>query len=230
MGALAGCQESGFDESRETQRPLKVQHAMDELTGTKVPGVAERPLTLAADALGDALALGVTPVGARWTCRPYMREQARGVETVPADRPGRVRGAPPRTSSSATKERYEEDYDALRQIAPTVMTEGDNWKLNLRLHGEALGRTNDAERLLVDWDNRVAKVTRPGERRRGVSLVLPAGASSPFGRSRSWPISRPGDGADGGGDVGFESGGQEWVGGGIARRPSRARRTSRDAL
>ena len=41
-GALAGCQESGFDESKETQRPLKVQDAMNPLNGTKVPGVAER--------------------------------------------------------------------------------------------------------------------------------------------------------------------------------------------
>ena len=56
VGALTGCQESGFDESRETQRPLKVQHAMDELTGTKVPGQAERPLTLTSDTLGDTLA------------------------------------------------------------------------------------------------------------------------------------------------------------------------------
>src|SRR4029078_12742866 len=46
VGALAGCQESGFDESKETQRPLKVQDAMNPLTGTQVPGQAERPPTL----------------------------------------------------------------------------------------------------------------------------------------------------------------------------------------
>ena len=40
------------------------------------------------------------------------------------------------------------------------MSEGDDWKLNLRLHGEALGRTNDAEKLLIDWDNRAAKVRK----------------------------------------------------------------------
>ncbi len=38
LGTLAGCQESGFDESKETRRPLKVQHALDELTGTRCPG------------------------------------------------------------------------------------------------------------------------------------------------------------------------------------------------
>ena len=56
VGALAGCQESGFDESKETQRPLKVQDAMNPLVGTKVPGQAERPFALSADSLGDTAA------------------------------------------------------------------------------------------------------------------------------------------------------------------------------
>ena len=163
MAALAGCQESGFDESRETQRPLKVQHALDPLTGTKVPGVAERPMTLSADTLGDALALGVKPVRAALPggrVPDYLRSDAQGVEVVPpltkldlaateAAEPDVILG---------TKEADGDLYDSLKRIAPTVMSEGDNWKLNLRLHGEALGRTNDAEKLLIDWDNRAAKV------------------------------------------------------------------------
>jgi iron complex transport system substrate-binding protein len=163
VAALAGCQESGFDESRETQRPLKVQHALDPLTGTKVPGVAERPMTLSADPLGDALALGVRPVRAALPggrLPDYLRSDAKGVEVVPpitkldlaateAAEPDVILG---------TKEAYGDMYDDLKRIAPTVMSEGDNWKLNLRLHGEALGRTNDAEKLLIDWDNRAAKV------------------------------------------------------------------------
>ena len=163
--ALAGCQESGFDESRETQRPLKVQHALDPLTGTKVPGVAERPITLSADTLGDALALGVRPVRAALPggrLPDFLRSDASGVEVVPpitkldlaateAAEPDVILG---------TKEGYGDLYDELKRIAPTVMSEGDDWKLNLRLHGEALGRTNDAEKLLIDWDNRAAKVRR----------------------------------------------------------------------
>ena len=127
--ALAGCQESGFDESRETQRPLKVQHALDPLTGTKVPGVAERPITLSADTLGDALPGGRLP--------DFLRSDASGVEVVPpitkldlaateAAEPDVILG---------TKEGYGDLYYELKRIAPTVMSEGDNWKLNLRLHG-----------------------------------------------------------------------------------------------
>lgn len=218
VGALAGCQESGFDESRETQRPLKVQHALDELTGTKVPGLAERPLTLTADALGDALALGVTPVGAV-SVPPYMREQASGVERFAPDDLVEFEAAAPDVILGS-KELYEEDYDALRQIAPTVMTEGDNWKLNLRLHGEALGRTNDAERLLVDWDDRVAEVKEAMSGRR-VSIVLTA---EPSVREFSLEpgtiggsiLSDLGIEQEGGGDDVLRiTGGPEWVNGGI---------------
>ena len=165
MAALAGCQESGFDESRETQRPLKVQHALDPLTGTKVPGVAERPITLSADTLGDALALGVQPVRASLPggqLPEYLRSEANGVEVV-----GPITKLDLAATEAAdpdvilgTKEDYRDLYESLKRIAPTVMSEGDDWKLNLRLHGEALGRTNDAEKLLIDWDNRAAKVRK----------------------------------------------------------------------
>jgi iron complex transport system substrate-binding protein len=51
-------------------------------------------------------------------------------------------------------DRQEKLYDDLSRIAPTVMTDGGGgqWKLNLRLVGEALGRTNDAEGLLTAYD------------------------------------------------------------------------------
>ena len=54
------------------------------------------------------------------------------------------------------------------------MTEGGGgqWKLNVRLVGEALGRTNDAEQLLIDYDRRVG----PG---------APRGAHG--ATSREWP-------------------------------------------
>ena len=180
VAVLAGCQESGFDESRETQRPLKVQHALDPLTGTKVPGMAERPMTLSADTLGDALALGVKPVRAALPggrLPDYLRREAQGVEVVPpitkldlaateAAEPDVILGS---------KEGDGELYDDFERIAPTVMSEGDNWKLNLRLHGEALGRTNDAEKLLIDWDNRAAKVRNEiGDTEPVVSLPHPS--------------------------------------------------------
>jgi iron complex transport system substrate-binding protein len=175
--ALAGCQESGFDESKETQRPLKVQHALDPLTGTKVPGLAERPFTLSADSLGDTVALGVKPVGAALAggrVPPFLRSSARRIEVLGnqlhpdlAD----IEAADPDVILGA-KEWGGDQYEELRKIAPTIMSEGFDWMLNLRLHGEALGRTNDAEELLTDWDNRVARVKKAiGDRDISVELV-----------------------------------------------------------
>jgi iron complex transport system substrate-binding protein len=160
----AGCQESGFDERRETARPLKVQHALGE---AKVPGQAERPMTLTTDALDDTLALGVRPVRAALPggrLPAYLRARARGVEVVPAVTAqdlAAIKAAQPDVilASAADQKGL---YNKFRRIAPTVMTEtgGVAWKLNARLHGEALGRTNDAERLLIDYDRRSARLQR----------------------------------------------------------------------
>jgi iron complex transport system substrate-binding protein len=176
VAAVAGCQESGFDESKETQRPLKVQHALDPLTGTKVPGQAERSMTLGLDTLGDTLALGVKPVRAAvpgGRLPDYLRPAARGVEVVPplTELDLAATDAVDPDVILGTKEADGDLYDQLSRIAPTVMSEGDDWMLNLRLHGEALGRTNDAEKLLIDWDNRAAKVRKAiaGEK---VSVLL----------------------------------------------------------
>lgn len=211
VGALAGCQESGFDESKETQRPLKVQHALDPLTGTKVPGQAERPLTLTADALGDTLALAVEPVGAV-DVPPYLEKRARGIPELPPGDPVEFDRVDPDVILGS-KEANGDDYDVLKQIAPTVMSEGDDWKLNLRLHGEALGRTNDAERLLIDWDNRVAKVKRELRGRR-FAVRLPGGRlPGPVGRSVLADLGLTG--AGGRAKTVRVEGGPEWSSGGL---------------
>ncbi len=179
VAAATGCQESGLDERRETAKPLKVQHALGE---AKVPGNAERPMTLTTDALDDTLALDVRPVRAAvpgGRLPEYLRAPARGVEVVPAvtrlDLAAIDAAQPDVILGSAAAQRGL--YNALRQIAPTVMTDtgGVLWKLNTRLYGEALGRTNDAERLLIDYDRRSARLDRRlGERAADteVSVVL----------------------------------------------------------
>jgi iron complex transport system substrate-binding protein len=212
---LAGCQESGFDESKETQRPLKVQDAMNPLNGTKVPGQAERPATLTADTLGDTLARGVTPVVAS-DVPDYMRADARGVRVVKGTDLSGIGAATPDVIL-ATKEAQGSEYGDLSKIAPTIMTEGDDWKLNLREHGEALGRTNDAEQLLTDWDNRLAKVTATlGKRDVSVLLVRHGAAPAspgPVGRAVLEDLGLKSGG--GGKTVLRIDAGPEWTDGGL---------------
>jgi iron complex transport system substrate-binding protein len=177
-----GCQESGFDESKETARPLKVQHILGE---TKVPGQAEEPMTLTVDTLDDTLALGVRPVRAavpEARLPAYLRDAGR-----PAAAAAEVSLMHPVTAADLSAvEAVHPDliigsegeqgrlYDELSRLAPTVMTDGGGgqWKLNLRLVGEALGRTNDAEQLLTDHD-RAAAMTR-----RAIGTTVAAGADA----------------------------------------------------
>jgi ABC-type Fe3+-hydroxamate transport system substrate-binding protein len=179
---FAGCQESGFDESKETVRPLKVQHVLGE---TKVPGQARHPLTLTQDTLDDTLALKVQPAraalpGARLPA--YLRGAGRGVSTmrpvtaadlaaVEAVHPDLILG----DSSSDGRSGNGPLYDRLSRIAPTVMiaTGSDQWRLNLRLVGEALGRTNDAERLLIDYDHEAFLARKAIRAERGASQPKP---------------------------------------------------------
>ena len=225
VGALAGCQESGFDESKETQRPLKVQDAMNPLNGTKVPGQAERPATLSDDALGDTLALGVKPVAALiGTLRvpPYLREATRGLKIMRRPNLAKIEAASPDVILGA-KELNADEYPDLMKIAPTILSEGSDWKLNLRLHGEGLGRTNDAEELLIDWDNRVARVRRmigdqkitalvsahPGVPEFDLDPESPAGSTLADVGIKPYRLGHRGD------RVIHIVGGQEWVDGGV---------------
>jgi iron complex transport system substrate-binding protein len=182
VAALAlGCQESGFDERKETARPLKVQHVKGE---SKVPGQAERPATLTLDTLDVTLALGLRPVVAvapGGSLPGYLRGPARGVETieppVPAgEKPPPGALAPLRAANpDVIVGRQGALFERLSLIAPTVIVEpgSGRWKLNLRLMGEALGRTNDAEGLLTDYDRRVAAVRTAVRGRPRVAVVRP---------------------------------------------------------
>jgi iron complex transport system substrate-binding protein len=160
--ALPGCALHVEDESRETDKPLKVQHAGGV---TKVPGQAERIVALEPDAVDDSLALGVRPVGTavpKGGIPSYLRRRLGDVtavgpiarpdlETIDLLEPDLILGS---------RRHHRRLYDRLSEIAPTVLSEnvGKDWKLNLRLHGEALGRTDSAERFLIDYDRRIARV------------------------------------------------------------------------
>ena len=154
--AALGCQESGFDEAKETARPLKVQHVLGE---SKVPGQAEAPATLSVEALDNTLALNVEPVAAYVSSGrvpAYLRRRAGTVTlleegALPPGHTDVIIASAPQTQSR---------FAELSAVAPTVVIDkgGAQWKLNLRLVGEGLGRTNDAEALLSAYDEQLARV------------------------------------------------------------------------
>ena len=141
-----------------------VQHAMGS---TEITGNPARVVVLDTGELDSVLALGVTPVGAvradaNIGLQSYLAERTQGVEMV-----GTI--IEPNLEAIATlqpdlilsnKVRHEDLYDELSGIAPTVFAEnvGVAWKENFLLAGEALGKREQAERILADYEQKAQQV------------------------------------------------------------------------
>jgi iron complex transport system substrate-binding protein len=164
---LAGCTEAtGEGEDEFLSEKLHVAHAQGD---TYVPGRSDRIIALTPDSLDAAVALGVVPVGAATsadgTLPSYLPEGVRR----------RIRPVGPAFKLDidaikrldadvivGTMERQGTRYGTLNRITPTVMTEdsGHSWEVNTRLSGEAFGRTDDVEKLLIRYDRNAARVRR----------------------------------------------------------------------
>ena len=160
---LAGCAES----KPESESPLKVDHATGE---TIVPARPERVVALEPDAIETSLALGVAvtsaaSVKADGTLGRHLGKRGRAIPVVGkawdidlikvvAAGPDVIIGSKRRQGSLWAE--MEED------IAPTVLTEttGGVWKLNLRVHADAVNRPDAGEGLLRDYDLRILRLER----------------------------------------------------------------------
>ncbi|MGR6967900.1 ABC transporter substrate-binding protein [Geodermatophilus sp. URMC 61] len=169
---LAGC--GSADEGTTVTAPSPaaeqvrtVEHAAG---ATEITGTPERVVVLDTGELDAVLALGVTPVGAVRTGvsdeLPAYIEEA-GVDPAEIANVGTI--AEPALEEIAALEpdlilsnsvRHEAIYDQLSGIAPTVFAEaiGETWEDNLRLAGEALDMSDEAEQLLADYEERAAEV------------------------------------------------------------------------
>jgi iron complex transport system substrate-binding protein len=176
---LSGCEATKNTPEEITH--LKVAHANGE---TIVPPRAERVVALAPDALDTAVALGVSPRGAalpRGHPRLPRYLGARVAHTAPVGPTARpdlvkIRGLDP-DLILGTKPVQGRIYSRLQAIAPSVTSDAvghADWELNTRLYSEAMGRQAAGERLLRDYDHRIARLRRVAGPRRGerdVSLV-----------------------------------------------------------
>jgi iron complex transport system substrate-binding protein len=164
--AVAGCNEAtGEGEDEFLSEKLHVAHAQGD---TYVPGRSRRIIALTPDSLDAAVALGVVPVGAATsadgTLPSYLGRVGRRIQPVgPAFKLDI--DAIKRLDADVivgTMERQGTRYGTLNRISPTVMTEdtGHSWEVNTRMAGEAFGRTDDVEQLLVRYDRRVARLRR----------------------------------------------------------------------
>ncbi len=137
-----------------------VKHALGK---TCVPNAPQRVVVL--DILDNVLALGITPVGATtWDngkFRTYLPEKTTAIAKVGLlSQPNleSILGLHPDLILSV----YwgdEETYERLSQIAPTVLAGNGkdiDWQEWLKTYAEALGKTQEAQKLLSDYNTRIA--------------------------------------------------------------------------
>ncbi|MGW7515161.1 ABC transporter substrate-binding protein [Streptomyces sp. NPDC054796] len=134
-----------------------------------VPNEPERVVVLDTAELDSAITLGVKPVGATKadvgkSFLGYLPdEKVEGIENV-----GTI-GSPSLEKIAALNPdliltsavRDDKNYSQLKAIAPTVMTEstGYPWKRNFRTHADALGKKDEAEKVLADYERHAGEVT-----------------------------------------------------------------------
>jgi iron complex transport system substrate-binding protein len=149
------------EQKEETESVREITHAMGTTT---IKGTPKKIVTLYQGATDVAVALGVKPVGVveSWLEQPmynYLKEDLKGVQIVGQEiQPNLEEIAKLKPDLIiASKLRHEEIYEQLSQIAPTVSHETVfEFKGTVELMGKAMNQEEKANKLISDWDNRVA--------------------------------------------------------------------------
>lgn len=158
-----GGEEQGQSNGEEDQDNAirEIEHAMGKTT---IEGTPKRVVTLYQGATDVAIALGVEPVGVveSWVEKPvyeYLRDDLEGVQQLGLENQPNLEEIYKLNPDViiASKTRHEDIYETLSQIAPTVVGEPlFDWKVTLNLVGETLNMQDEAQKLLDDWNERVA--------------------------------------------------------------------------
>jgi iron complex transport system substrate-binding protein len=143
-----------------------VSHAMGK---TSIPANPKRIVTLTTGGLAHALALGVIPIGASWGVdegklepyQPYLHNQQLtylgsmqnpNLEKILLLKPDLIVGEP----------LHKRIYNHLSRIAPTVLNDMSyvawDWKKHLRFSGEVLDKTQEVEKLLSEYYQRILEL------------------------------------------------------------------------
>ncbi|QDQ98411.1 ABC transporter substrate-binding protein [Tomitella fengzijianii] len=171
MLALTACGSgSGGSGEADAASPASSESVtVTDATGTEVevPADPQRVVTLSELDLDSALALGVTPVGAtagrgQEGAPRYLGDKAADITmvgTVTGPELDKVIKADPDVIL-AGQVRDQQVLSRLRQIAPTVVTfqVGDNWKDAFANIAQALGRTDQQQAFMADYQAKIETV------------------------------------------------------------------------
>ncbi|MCZ8514576.1 ABC transporter substrate-binding protein [Paenibacillus filicis] len=139
-----------------------IKHAMGE---TKIAGTPKRVVILTNEGTEALFALGVKPVGAvkSWSGNPWyehLTKRMEGVEMVGDENQPNLEAIAKLKPDLilGNKLRQEKVYPQLSAIAPTVFTERlqSDWQKNFKVYAEALGLKAEGDKLLAQYDQRIA--------------------------------------------------------------------------
>ena len=161
--ALTGC----ASDPASTSDPSQVHSVTHARGTTDVPKDPQRVVVLEPVELDTAVALGVNPVGAAVASNVKGVPEYLGVDgvtpvgTVPEPDLEAIAALKP-DLILGTESRNSKLYDQLGQIAPTVFVAShlDPWQKNVILIGEALGRKDEAQRLVDDFNKRCETIRK----------------------------------------------------------------------
>ena len=173
--------------SAEDAFPVTVEHALGQ---TQVPAPPERIVTVGLTEQDTVLALGLTPVGVTewygeqpfatfpWAqdelgdAEPEVLSQADGLQYE------RIAGLQPDLILGLNAGLDDESYGRLAQIAPTIAhppgAEGyfSAWRDQVRLIGQAVGRSGEAEAVIGEIDDLFAEAAEEHPEFEGTSVVF----------------------------------------------------------
>ncbi|MCR8842085.1 iron-siderophore ABC transporter substrate-binding protein [Paenibacillus sp. SC116] len=148
-------------QTSEAETVRVIEHPLGK---TDIKGTPKRVVTLYQGATDVVVALGVKPVGVveAWGEKKvfdYLAADLQGVPLLGLETQPNLEEIHKLKPDLiiASKFRHEEIYDQLSAIAPTVSTEVlYDWKATLKVASQALNIEEQGNKLLADWDSRVA--------------------------------------------------------------------------
>jgi iron complex transport system substrate-binding protein len=139
----------------------------DAFGETTIPANPQRIVVLNTAALDNLLAIGIKPVGAPYSVSvnanffKHLEGQTEGIEnTGTVDQPSLEAIAKLMPDIIiGQKDTHEAVYEDLKRIAPVYMTalNVDQWKDSLRGHADAVNKQAEADKLISDFESRIAK-------------------------------------------------------------------------
>lgn len=181
--ALTACGSDKADTTTAAGGSDTKKVSVTDATGKKVqvPAAPKKVVALSEMDLDSALALGVRPVGitagrGQQGAPEYLAEQSQGIPVV-----GAVTGPDIEKVLQAKPDVIlagqladQQVLEQLGEIAPTVVTvdKSKDWKKSLSLTGQVLGKKNEAETFLADYDKKAAAVKKSLGDRAGATVSV----------------------------------------------------------